>query len=78
MQFKKTLKTGNNITQEHRDYILMKEVYHCTPKELERVSEHELNLHFAFLMAEREHEFIEYKRSQQKAQQKNSLRNSKQ
>lgn len=56
----------------------MKEVYHCSPKELERVPEHELNLHFAFLMAEREHEYIEHKRSEQRAKQKNSLRNSKQ
>lgn len=55
----------------------MKEVYHCSPIELERVPEWELNLHFAFLMAEREHEYIEHKRSEQKAKQKNSLRNSK-
>lgn len=56
----------------------MKEVYHCSPKELERVSEHELNLHFAFLMAEREHEYIEHKRAEQRSKQKNSFRNSKQ
>ena len=53
----------------------MKEVYHCSPVELERVPEWELNLHFAFLMAEREHEYIEHKRSEQKAKQKNKADN---
>jgi len=51
----------------------MKEVYHCSPKELDAVPERELNLHFAFLMAEREHEFIESKRAEQKAKQKASF-----
>ena len=23
------------MTKEHRDYVLMKELYHCTPKELD-------------------------------------------
>lgn len=67
------MKTGKNVSQEHRDYVLMKEVYHCSPKELERVPEWELNLHFAFLMSEREHEYIESKRAEQKAKQKNSF-----
>lgn len=49
----------------------MKDVYHCSPKELEKVPERELNLHYAFLMAEREYELIESKRAEQKAQQKN-------
>lgn len=56
----------------------MKEVYHCSPKELEKVPERELNLHFWFLMAEREHDYIESKRAEQKAKQKNSFRNNKQ
>ena len=49
----------------------MKDVYHCSPKELEKVPERELNLHYAFLMSEREYELIESKRAEQKAQQKN-------
>lgn len=76
-QFKKTLKTWKNISQEHRDYVLMKEIYHCSPKELEDVPERQLNLHFAFLMSEREHEYIEMKRSEQKAKAKKLLHNNK-
>ena len=61
------------MSSEHRDYILMKEVYHCSPKELEKVPERELNLHFAFLMSEREHEYIESKRAEQRNKQKASF-----
>ena len=77
-QFSKTLRTWKNVSQEHRDYVLMKEVYHCSPKELEKVPERELNLHFTFLMKEREHEFKESKRAEQKAKQRASLHNHKQ
>lgn len=76
-QFRKTLRTWKNVSQEHRDYILMKDVYHCSPTELDEVPERLLNLHFAFLMEEREHEMIETKRAEQKAKSKTSLRNSK-
>lgn len=55
----------------------MKDVYHCSPKELDQVPERQLNLHFAFLMSEREHEFKESKRAEQKAKQKASLHNQK-
>ena len=65
------------MSQEHRDYVLMKEIYHCSPIELEKVPERQLNLHFAFLMSEREHEFIESKRAEQKNKQKASLLKNK-
>jgi len=55
----------------------MKEIYHCSPIELEKVPERQLNLHFAFLMSEREHEFIESKRAEQKNKQKASLLKNK-
>lgn len=60
------------MSKEHRDYILMKEIYHCTPQEIEMQDENMLNLHYAFLMEERQHEIIEQKRAEQKAQQKKS------
>ena len=41
----------------------MKEIYRCTPEELERQDEHMLDLHYSFLMAERQHEIIEQKRN---------------
>jgi hypothetical protein len=45
----------------------MKEVYHCSPAELDNVEEWRLNLDYDFLMAERHHELIERKREEQKA-----------
>jgi len=68
------LKGGHQVTQEHRDYILMKEIYHCSPKDLEDIPEWELDMHFAFLMAERKHDYIESKRAEQKSKLKNSFR----
>lgn len=61
------------MTKEHRDYLLIKELYHCSPKELDDVDDSLLDLHFSFLMAEREHEFIESKRNEQRAKVKNSF-----
>jgi hypothetical protein len=52
----------------------MKEVYHCSPKELEEIPVRELDMHFAFLMAERENDYIESKRAEQKSKVKNSFR----
>ena len=45
----------------------MKEVYHCSPVELDEVEEWRLNLDYDFLMAERHHEYLEAKRREQKA-----------
>lgn len=66
-QFEKTLRTWNNLSKYHRDYILMKEVYHCSPHELDKVEEWRLNLDYSFLMSERKHEMLEQKRAEQKA-----------
>lgn len=59
------------MTKEHRDYVLMKELYHCTPKELDEQDESVLQLHFTMLQKEREHEYIEQKRAEQRAKMKN-------
>ena len=71
------MKNWKNITKEHRDYILIKELYHCTPTEIELQEERKLQLHFEMLQKEREHEFIEQKRAEQKAKMK-ALSNKKQ
>lgn len=59
------------MTKEHRDYVLIKELYHCTPKELDEQDESVLQLQFTMLQKEREHEYIEQKRAEQKAKMKN-------
>ena len=44
----------------------MKEIYHCTPSELEKQDENMLNLHYEMLMKEREREHIQAEREKQK------------
>ena len=66
-QFSKTLRTWHNVSKEHRDYILIKELYHCTQSELDEQDENILNLHYEMLMREREREHIENERAKQKA-----------
>jgi hypothetical protein len=65
------------MTKEHRDYVLIKELYHCSPSELDKQDEFILDLHFKMLQKEREHEYIEQKRAEQKAKLK-ALSNKKQ
>jgi hypothetical protein len=43
----------------------MKEVYHCTPSQLDEQSEQDLNLHFSILMLERKEKALKIKRQQQ-------------
>ena len=45
----------------------MKEIYHCSPAEIDKVEEWRLSLDYDFLMEERYHEMIEAKRQEQKA-----------
>lgn len=45
----------------------MKELYHCSPNELDKVEEWRLDLDYKFIMAERHHEYLESKRAEQKA-----------
>lgn len=58
------------LTQEYRDYILKKEIYHCTQTELEKQDEYVLNLDFAILMEERRFEHKQQKRQEQAMKQK--------
>lgn len=64
------------MTKEHRDYVLIKELYHCTPKELDEQDESVLQLHFKMLQEEKKNEYIEQKRAEQKAKMK-ALSNKK-
>ena len=64
------------MSKEHRDYVLIKELYHCSPKELDGQSEFILDLHFKMLQEERKNDYIEQKRAEQKAKMQ-SLSNKK-
>ena len=65
-QFGKTLRNGNGLTKEHRDYILIKELYHCKPSDLDNEEESVLDLHFQMIQEERKREYIQQKRAEQK------------
>lgn len=66
-QFAKTLRSWKWLSKEHRDYILIKELYHCKPSDLDNESEHVLNLHFAMIQEERKREHIQSEREKQKS-----------
>lgn len=70
--FKSWLK-GGTISKEHRDFILIKELYHCTPSELDEQEERVLAFHFQCLMQERKYENIESKKSEQATEVKKKL-----
>ena len=55
------------MTKEHRDYILIKELYHCKPSDLDNEDENMLQLHFAMMQEERKWEHIQNEREKQKA-----------
>lgn len=65
-QFEKTLRSWRWLTKEHRDYILIKELYHCKPSDLDNEEESVLNLHFQMIQEERKREHIQQKRAEQK------------
>lgn len=65
-QFIRTLHSWKWLTKEHRDYILIKELYHCKPSDLDNESEHILDLHFAMIQEERKREHIQSERMKQK------------
>lgn len=73
--FSRAIKSGGSITKEHRDYILIKELYHCSPSELDNQEESILDLHYSMLMEERKREHIQNERAKQKAQQQKNLKN---
>lgn len=64
-KFKKAINKWWFITEEHRDYILCKEIYKCSPKDIEDVPARILDLHYKFHQLEIKEEFIKSKREQQ-------------
>ncbi len=50
---------------EYIEYKLIKELYHCTPLELEKQQKHITDLHIAIMNMEAEWQWKQQKRSQQ-------------
>jgi len=57
----------NNYT---RDYILMKNVFHCSPAELDKLTEEELDVYFNIYNLDIEAQNIIAKREEQKMKNK--------
>lgn len=53
--------------QEYVDYVLIKNLYHCTPEELDRQDDHITSLHIEFMTLEAKEEALQMKRSEQAA-----------
>lgn len=53
--------------KEYVDFLLIKELYHCTPSELDEQDTYKINLDFQILMLERKKQFIDSKRAEQKS-----------
>lgn len=52
---------------EYIDYLLIKELYHCTPSELEEQDEIILQMHAEFMRAELKQQMFDQKRAEQQA-----------
>ena len=60
---------GNNTSapQEYVDYILIKELYHCTPSELDGQDDFITSLHVEFIAIEAKESVLQQKRAEQRA-----------
>lgn len=64
-KFQKVIKSWWQITKEHRDYILCKKVYRCSPKDIDEVEESILQLHYDFYNSEKKEEYLVNQREKQ-------------
>lgn len=58
---------GSHAPQEYVDYILMTELWKCTPQEFEKQEEKMIDLHTRIYNEKNRKEWKEQKRSEQKA-----------
>lgn len=56
-----------SLPQEWADYLLIKELYHCTPEELDRQEYAITEMHIGFLGLQNRSQNIEGKRASQRA-----------
>ncbi len=60
--------------QEYTDFILMRNVYHCTPSELEQQDISIIDLHIGFLNTERKEAKLIKNRADQEEEMKKNLK----
>jgi hypothetical protein len=63
---KSCINNGGSVPTEYMDYLLIKELYHCKPTDLDNENEDILRLHFEIMMLERKKDFLDTKRRNQK------------
>jgi len=66
-KIKKCMNNWWEIPDEYMEYLLIKELYHCTPSQLDKQSYEKTKLHFNILMLERKKEYLDSKRAEQKS-----------
>jgi len=66
-RIKKCINSWWEASKEYVEYLLIKELYHCTPSELDMQDTAITDLHFKILMLERKKEYIDSKRQEQKS-----------
>lgn len=59
-------KTGG-APQEYIDFLLMKDVYHCTPSELDEQDASKITLHINFLNMQQEESIKDQRRAEQRS-----------
>lgn len=69
-QFRLSLQSKSNVSKEHRDFILIRDLYHCSPSELEQQEEAILDLHYKMLIEE----WYAQKREEKLNNQKNKVK----
>lgn len=55
------------MPQEYIDFILIKELYHCTPSELDEQDQNIVDLHLSFLGIQADESYKESKRAEQRS-----------
>lgn len=58
---------GGGSNREYTDFLLMRDVWHCTPSEFEEQSEYNISLHKSILNMEAEYQRKEERRAEQRA-----------
>lgn len=56
-----------DLPEEYTDFLLMREVYHCTPSEFDEQDDATIEAHLHFVKIQSDQQRIEAKRAEQRA-----------
>lgn len=58
---------NGSLPPEYIDFLLISELYHCTPEELDRQDAAKVQMHLEFMRIREQERLKEHKRSEQRA-----------